>query len=198
MHLSVPLSDHANLSDRFLGHRVLIAEPLHQKLADCLPVRIIRVQRVRSMYITMPECSTRQPLAVRFIDDPVPRTFIRAPRPPLNHVPAVNDVYVFQRGDVNPLLPTLMPHLQAVLARLLEQDCDAAEVGMGPDADLTRKTGALWGIADHLHGDDRPLGKFLHQGWRLAEALEQDHPDGNAELAGLFVVRPDWTAEVVF
>ena len=91
-----------------------------------------------------------------------------------------------------------MPDLQTFFAGLLEQDGDAAEVGMGSDAELTRENGALSGVADHLHGDNRPFGKVFYQGWRLAETFEQDRPDGLAELAGLFIVRPDWVAEVGF
>ena len=150
------------------------------------------------MYIPMPKRSTRQPLALRFINDPVPRTLIRALGPPLNHVPAVDDVHIFQRWNMNPLLPILVPHFQTMLARLLEQDCDATEVGMGPDAELTREVGVLRRVTDHLHGNDRSLGEVVHQGWRLTETLEQDRPDTLAELAGLLIIRPDWTPEVVF
>ena len=150
------------------------------------------------MYITVPEGSTRHSLAVRLVDDPVSRAPVRAAGPPLNHVAAVDDVQIFQGRDLDPFLLALMPHLQAVFTGLLEQDGDAAKVCMGPDAELTLADLAVRWVADHLHRDDGPLGELIHQGWRLAETLEQNGPKCLSQLASLLIIPPDWSAEVLF
>lgn len=65
-----------------------------------------------------------------------------------------------------------MPDLETVLAGLLEQDGDAAKVGVSSDAKLPGKSRRLWRVADHLHHDHGFLGEGSHQGRRVAEALE--------------------------
>lgn len=149
------------------------------------------------MYIAMPEGGTRHPLAIRLIDDPVLRALVRAARPALNHVPAINHVHILERGDLDPVLMALVPDLQAVFAWLLEQDGDAAKVGMGPDPELACADLTMRRVADHLHWHDWPLGELIHQRWWSAQTLQQDRPQRSPQLAGFLVIPPDRAAEII-
>ena len=147
----------------------------------------------------MEESGTRKPaLVVSLVDDSVLGAFVCASRPPHDHVSAIYHVNIFSSFDGEPCLLPFMPDLETVLAGLLEQDGDAAKVGMSSDAKLPGKSRRLWRIADHLHHDHRFLSEGLHQGCRMAEALEKDLPDGLAEPIRRLVVLPHGIAKLLF
>lgn len=146
----------------------------------------------------MPERGARKPLAIALVDDPVLRALIPPPRPRLDHIPAINNIHVLESGHSEPVLLPLIPDLQAFLAGLLQQDGDAAEVGVRPDAELARFGCVARWVADHLHGHHGFLGECFQYGGGVAEAFEEDLPDRGAEAFGLFVVGPDWGSEVGF
>jgi hypothetical protein len=90
----------------------------------------------------------------------------------LNHIPAIYDIDVFQRGYIDPFLTTVVPDFETVLAWLLEQNGHAAEIGVSANAELTFGDVAAWRVSDHFHGYDWPLRELGYRFGRLIEALE--------------------------
>lgn len=162
-----------NFGDSLLMKRELIAESLDEKLANSLFLWVGWVQRVRRSKIAMEKSGTRKPaLVVGLVDNPVLGAFVCASRPLHDHVSAVYHVNIFSSLNGQPCLLPLMPDFETVLARLLEQDGDAAKVGVSSDAKLPGKSRRLWRVADHLHHHHGFFGEDFHQGRRMTEALE--------------------------
>lgn len=84
-----------------------------------------------------------------------------------------------------------------MLAGLLEQDSDAAKVGVRSNAKLPRESRGQWRVAYHLHHDHGFLREGFHQGRRVTEPLEQDLPNGLAEPMRRLIVLPDGTAKLL-
>lgn len=144
----------------------------------------------------MPERRRRQTLLVRLVDHPMLGALVHAPGPLLDHVPAIDDHDVLDRRHRRPCLLALVPHLEPLLVRLLQQDGDAPEIGVGAHPELAGQSRAGGRVADHFHLDDGPLGEALEEGGRVPEALEEDLPDQPPELVGAFVVLGHGVAEL--
>ena len=143
--------------------RELITESLDQKLTNRLIVWVGGIQRIRRKNVAMEESGTRKPaLVVSLVDNPVLGALVFASRPPHDHISAVDHVDVFSSLDGQPCLLPLIPNLEPVPARLLEQDGDAAKVGVSSDAKLPGKSRGQWRVADHLHHDHGFFGEGLH------------------------------------
>jgi hypothetical protein len=84
-----------------------------------------------------------------------------------------------------------------MLARLLEEDGDTAEVVVGSDAELAREGCREGWVADHLHLDHGTFGELFHDGEGVAEGQQEDFPDELPEMVGGLVVIPDGVAELV-
>jgi hypothetical protein len=126
----------------------------------------------------MPEFGTRKPLRITLIDNPVLRALILTSRPVLNHVSAIDYVYIFNSRNRQPCLNPLLPHLETFLARLLKQDCDAAKIVVRPDAKLTGTSRAGWGFS----------GSFSLGPW----ASSRTRPSGPENTRGPAARSPRW------
>lgn len=182
----------------FLTETELIAKSLNQQLPDCLFDRIIWVQRIRREYITMEKRRAAQPtLVVRFVYDTMLRALVRSAAPPHDHISAIDHIHVLDSFHRNPFLFVVEPYLKAVLVRFLKKHRHAAEVSVRANTELARERGGERRVADHFHHDHGLFSESVHDGDRVAKALEEDLPYRRSEVVCCLVVVPYRGAELV-
>ena len=119
------------LSNSRLGwNSVAFVELLPNELLHRLRVWITGIEGIRRVEITMPKGRNRVSLTTNFVDDSVKCTLIHTSCPSLDQVTQIYDKFVFECGELDPLMCSRVPDFQAILARLLEEDGQATIVGM--------------------------------------------------------------------